>query len=247
MAINVFWGSLILASLIFSILCFVFLCVWIYRDAKSRGQSGLVWILISLFSSPIIGLLAYLLAGRKDAQVSCRSCGWMISQNARFCERCGTEQPPVPSGTPEKRTGFGLIVFSSICFVLAILCVVGVLAATLTGNGFSPEYPSPTVNVMSVNTMWNGEWKIDCYYCNDGYLKKDFTLNSPQDALYSNVTCEEGQIFLHVHQGDKKVLYDLTGIQGEFRLPMEEFQPGKIRVMVEVRDIKGLKSLIRLE
>lgn len=237
-------------AVVFSILCIVYMCVWIHRDAKSRGQSGLAWVIITIASSPVVGLLAYLLEGRKVCRVPCQNCGWMISQDARFCERCGTEQSHAFLPPPEKKRNNRFLIASIVCFVGSILCILGmVFAAVIGGNIPSMSgYPSPSVNIMSTSTMWNGEWKVSCYYCSDGYLKKDFTVKDPsQESLYTNITCEEGQIFLHVQQADKKVQYDITSVQGEFTLPLSDFQPGKIRVMVEVRSIKNLKSVISIQ
>lgn len=243
---------LALSSVVYLLLCIAFLCTWIYRDAKGRGQSGAVWILIVITASPMIGLLAYLLAGRKDVRVPCRNCGWMISQDARFCERCGMEQAAAPHPPLGNKRNRNFLAASIICFVLSIGSIIGMAVASITGGipSFDTIYPSPTVNIMSTNMFWNGEWKVSCYYCSDGYLKKDFSIDNPsQQSLYTNVTCEEGQIFLHVQQGDNNLVYDLTDtdVQGDFHLPLEDFQPGRIRVMIEVRGIKRLNSVISLE
>jgi len=58
MQTNTAFLFLALSSLVVLLLCVVFLCIWIYRDAKGRGQSGAVWILIVITASPMIGLLA---------------------------------------------------------------------------------------------------------------------------------------------------------------------------------------------
>ena len=105
MQTNNLFLSLAIFSLVFSLLCIVFLCIWIYRDAKGRGQNGAVWILIAVTASPMIGLLAYFLAGRKEIRVPCQSCDWMVSKDARFCERCGTEQVSVPLPPQGKKQG----------------------------------------------------------------------------------------------------------------------------------------------
>lgn len=250
MQTNNLFLSLAIFSLVFSLLCIVFLCIWIYRDAKGRGQNGAVWILIAVTASPMIGLLAYFLAGRKEIRVPCQSCGWMVSKDARFCERCGTEQVSVSLPPQGKKQGNSFLPASIICFVLSILSVIGMVFASVIGGGLSSGtgYPSPSISIMSTNVVWNGEWKMSCYYCSDGYLKKDFAINDPsQQSLYTNITCEEGEIFLHVQQGDKKLVYDLTDVQGEFHLPLSDFRPGKVRVMIEVRGIKRLNSVVSLE
>ena len=43
--------------------------IWVYRDAKSRGLSAGLWALVALLGQAPVGLLVYLLIGRKDAPV----------------------------------------------------------------------------------------------------------------------------------------------------------------------------------
>ncbi len=163
----------------------------------------------------------------------------------------------MPAKPEEKKRGTAKFIIASIvCFVSGILCTLGMVFCIVwldandildeTG-AFGSSYHSPMVSVMSTNTMFNGEWKVNCYYCSDGYLKRNFTLDDPRQVLYTNTTCEEGEIILHVQQGDVKTQINITEVQGEFSLPLDKFQPGRIRVMIEVRDIKELKSTIRLE
>ena len=148
--------SVAVIGILLMVLCIVFMCVWIHRDAQSRGQSGLVWILIAVLSSPILGLLAYLLAGRKETRVPCQSCGWMISGSARFCENCGTEQTPMPAKPEEKKRGTAKFIIASIvCFVSGILCTLGMVFCIVwldandildeTG-AFGSSYHSPMVS-----------------------------------------------------------------------------------------------------
>ena len=41
-------------------------CVWVYRDAKERGERAWMWVAVILMSSPILGGLLYLIARRED-------------------------------------------------------------------------------------------------------------------------------------------------------------------------------------
>ena len=64
---NVFFeGSLcliVVASLVLSII----IAIWVYRDAESRGMSGVLWLLVMLVGG-LIGLLIYLIV-RSDHPV----------------------------------------------------------------------------------------------------------------------------------------------------------------------------------
>lgn len=42
----------------------ILLCIWVYRDAESRGMNGVLWLIIVLIAG-IIGLIIYLIV-RKD-------------------------------------------------------------------------------------------------------------------------------------------------------------------------------------
>src|SRR6266511_1127575 len=54
---------LVIASLILSIL----IAIWVYRDAESRGMSGVLWLIVILVAG-LIGLLIYLIV-RSDHPV----------------------------------------------------------------------------------------------------------------------------------------------------------------------------------
>lgn len=42
----------------------ILLCIWVYRDAESRGMNGVMWLIVVLISG-IIGLIIYLVV-RKE-------------------------------------------------------------------------------------------------------------------------------------------------------------------------------------
>ncbi len=63
------WGWLGLAGLICLIpivwfIIAILLCIWVYRDAESRGMSGALWLIIVIITG-ILGLIIYLVV-RKE-------------------------------------------------------------------------------------------------------------------------------------------------------------------------------------
>lgn len=44
----------------------ILLCIWVYRDAESRGMNGALWLIIVLITG-IVGLIIYV-AVRKEKQ-----------------------------------------------------------------------------------------------------------------------------------------------------------------------------------
>jgi putative membrane protein len=57
-------GLLCLAIPIIWFIIAIMLCIWVYRDAESRGMSGALWLIIVLITG-LLGLVIYLIV-RKD-------------------------------------------------------------------------------------------------------------------------------------------------------------------------------------
>ncbi|MCR4904202.1 MAG: zinc-ribbon domain-containing protein, partial [Butyrivibrio sp.] len=76
----------------------------------------------------------------------CKNCGAKISDNARFCPKCGTELKKINSGNAsdkkvvdnhsaaENRTIPVKYLIAGAVFVLAIICIVVVIAVKHNGN-----------------------------------------------------------------------------------------------------------------
>ena len=77
---------IVLLAMILGVAALVCLCVWIYRDCKQRGGNAVLWVIICIAASPVIGLILYLVAGRREIRVPCQNCGAMIENRAVFCE-----------------------------------------------------------------------------------------------------------------------------------------------------------------
>jgi hypothetical protein len=96
---------------------FLIIAIWVYRDAESRGMSGVLWLLVVLVGG-IIGLIVYLVV-REDkrtpmgvypygpggavpfpggappapppsaGRATCPNCGASLEPGAAFCSKCG--------------------------------------------------------------------------------------------------------------------------------------------------------------
>ncbi len=114
-------GGALCALFIVIWVIFLLFAIWVYRDAESRGMSGVLWLLVVLLF-PLIGLIIYLVV-RKDkvqpmmtqpygqppwqpppsggapplsgpappAQMTCRNCGSPLAPGATFCGKCGAK------------------------------------------------------------------------------------------------------------------------------------------------------------
>ena len=54
------WGGVLCAIVVGSLILSAIIGIWVYRDAESRGMSGVLWLLIVLVVS-LVGLVIYLI------------------------------------------------------------------------------------------------------------------------------------------------------------------------------------------
>ncbi len=87
-----------LSNSMFSIallIIWIFVIVWVYRDAERRGMSGILWALLVLIGN-IIGLLIYLIVRSGGIQApkveratqECPSCQKKVDSTFVFCPYC---------------------------------------------------------------------------------------------------------------------------------------------------------------
>lgn len=71
--------------------------------ASNRGRSGFGWFVISLFFSPLIGLIFVLVTKnlsspepvKQPPTRKCTACAELVLAEAKLCKHCGTELVPV--------------------------------------------------------------------------------------------------------------------------------------------------------
>jgi hypothetical protein len=78
----------------------IFVIVWVYRDAERRGMNGVLWALL-VFIGNLIGLLIYLIvrsnntaSSREEPSIQpssqkCPNCQLPLSPSYVFCPNCG--------------------------------------------------------------------------------------------------------------------------------------------------------------
>ncbi len=82
----------------------IYVIVWVYRDAERRGMNGLLWALLVLVGN-IVGLIIYLIIRsetlgkpREPATEKCPSCGNGVTPGFVYCPGCGANLKPVCPG-----------------------------------------------------------------------------------------------------------------------------------------------------
>ena len=77
---------------IFRILSIVFIGVWTYRDAKNKNNKDyIIWTIVSMIVPYYLGVLLYILVGRKTSKTLCKNCHRYTDSDKPYCAYCGSE------------------------------------------------------------------------------------------------------------------------------------------------------------
>ena len=127
----------IAAAVIFAVMAVVIVSIWVYKDAKQRGLSAGMWTFLVVLSGTFIGLILYLLIGRKQRYGVCDKCGAAINIQGAFCPKCG-ETIVESKRIVTKNKG---LLYVSIAFVTLVFVLIGIGIYTYrTVGGFAPLY-----------------------------------------------------------------------------------------------------------
>jgi hypothetical protein len=87
------------------LIIWIFVIIWVYKDAERRGMNGILWALL-VFIGNLIGLLIYLIVrsdttlGKEEkreikAPQPCPQCGEPVADHFVYCPHCGTRLQPL--------------------------------------------------------------------------------------------------------------------------------------------------------
>lgn len=202
------------------------MAMWVYRDAKSRGLEAGVWTLVVVLVPSLMGLLLYLLVGRRESRRLCPACGAMVPETNAFCGYCGAELSREEGAPRAKAVGKGPLIAAVVGVVLVVILGVGLVIALASVDGFDW---TPSVSTVYVENSWGDQWSVKWHYTNKG-ARTSFTIGSegPEKLTFTG-SCGEGPLILRIYQGEVERTFDLSGggeVRGEAELAA--FQPGKV-------------------
>jgi len=215
---------LIVASVALMYASLALAAIWVYKDAKHRGLQAGLWALLTVLCGYFIGLLLYLLVGRKQESVRCAHCGVGNPSPAAFCSSCGEKLEAAQGPAKSKK---GLLIACIACILLAF----GVLGAFImlmhTADGFAPrqEYSMYAFNTAgsaeNVSQNCSGDvWKLSFAKATNGYEFSQ-SYNTPDRPRMVEIhAAGDGEVEVVIRQGDH---YKTGGVIGEgehvFELP----------------------------
>lgn len=221
------------------------IALWVYRDAKSRGLEAGVWTLVVILVPSLMGLLLYLLVGRRESRRACPACGAMVPAGSTFCGRCGVELPQGEGSCRAKPVGKGPLVAAIAGIALVMILGVGVVVALATADGFDW---TPTVSTLYVENSWGDQWSVKWHYTNRG-AHSSLTIGADgPEALSFKGSCGEGPLTLRVYQGEVERSFDLSGgreVRGD--LDLSVFRPGKVYLELDNGGGEGKRVDFRAE
>jgi hypothetical protein len=213
----------------FIILAMIFMGVWTYKDASSRGLNAPLWTLVVILIPNLIGLLLYFIVGRNSVSGRCANCNSTIDKSSVYCKECGQRLDvinPIKSKSLKKY----LIGFVA-SILLAILCFVSFVVFAMMDD--NPCNLADGLSILKVETNIGDRWNIACYKTNKiEYKEIKINSDSPK-LLFVKGNCEEGNLTLTIKQGDKVETIDLTNTPDYKKIDLSKFNEGTVELKLD--------------
>ena len=259
-----FWFYLCLGMVILAALLLTAgVCIWVYQDAKERGERAWLWVLIILISSPLLGGLVYLIARREERR-PCRFCGWMLERDSHYCSHCGKQFPfcepgsgykedLMPEHPKQKKRNRRYLVLTTASAVMMVLSLVGMIFFAVHSSGWEPEWNSGWV-MMNLESNSGGSWSFRYSRASENYhTSSRFTLEDPQrQKLAVDLQFEQGEwMRMQITQQtrDGRTLERESRVTSDENIQyfsLEGFEEGTIKVRFYNNGVSGVKAQVRV-
>ncbi len=252
---------LIMGVFIFALFMSAFFAAWVYQDCRKRNDDGILWAIITFFTTPFIGLLVYFLR-RSEVKQSCATCGHLVSLKAKYCEECGSkiEYKEEINDMEMKRTHhIGYIIMGTVSMILMITCLTGFIVSATFGKGINSDITSndKVWNIGSISMNYeivkDDVWTLDFKSASDGFIaQEDMIINNAEtDILYADISCgtvpSNASITLYLVQGDTVKSIDVTNLSETLEYSLDEFENGKIHVRLLIEGVEDTISKIHIK
>lgn len=227
--------GLVLIILSMVLLSRIFIAIWVYKDAKSRGINPLLWTILVLVYSGALVFLMYFLVIRKERNITCENCSYVQSEKLLYCGRCGSE---IKIDKYEER--FNKDSNKVFLNIGIILLVAGIfLGLTFTVQTVWKDKHNLPISIMSLQSKYGGKWTNSFRYKNGGgshsYKIKDKTiLNSSWDV-------EDGNIEAKLYNDDKliKEINSEDNPKYEELIDLSEYKESRVVLKLKFKKASG--------
>ena len=259
--ISLMFPLLITGVFLFALLMSGCFAGWVYQDCRKRNDDGILWAIITFFTTPFIGLLVYFLR-RSEVKQSCAACGHLVSLKAKYCEECGSkiEHREEINDMEMKRTHhIGYIITGTVSMILMLACLAGFIVSAASGKGVNSDIASDDKvwNIggirMNYEAVKDGVWTLDFKSASDGFIaQEDMMINNAEtDILCADISCgtvpENAGITLYLVQGDMVKSVDVTNLSETLEYSLDEFENGKIHVRLLIEGVEDTVSKIYIK
>lgn len=226
----------------FIVLSFVFLGVWTYKDAKSRGVSPRLWTAIVLLVPNFVGLIIYFLVVRKEEVAKCNVCGSVVQKTSKYCMNCGVElkENIEYSNRSEKSIrglmiGFIIYFFAIIIIFIssAIMMSEGILRDDFKFNG--------NISIGLFTSYKENKWNMSYVSSTQEFTRKiEIKDNSPK-TLYIESKCGKGKLSLRLVQGEIERTINLSPKNDRYEFDLSIFKDGEVKLYLIGNNAKNVK------
>lgn len=237
------------AAMVLILLSVIFAGVWVYKDAKQRGLQAGLWTLLVVLSGNFLGLILYLLIGRKQVRGVCGNCGASADLQNQFCPSCG-EKLTVKNKTVKSNKS--LLVASIVCIVLSFVSVGVCIFSIFNSDGFMLNnqysfysYSSGGYAKKITQKSSGGTWNLSFEETSSGYIfQNKYNAKSKPVSLAMEIDCD-GFVQLIVTKDKASINETISG--GSYTFDMSDFDTGKIAMKIVNIDSSDFSGEITVE
>ncbi|MDE7067437.1 MAG: zinc ribbon domain-containing protein, partial [Schaedlerella arabinosiphila] len=259
--LSVWIPLLLLGVVIFALCTSGFLAAWVYEDCGKRCDDPILWAIVVLVATPLIGWMIYVLR-RPEIKRDCPACGHQISLRAKYCEECGTHMENKEDDTimvKQETHHLKWIIGGVISMALMLVCLTGFIVTAAAGNNINTNAASNErvwntgVIGMTTSSFIDGVWKLKFGSASEGFIKEQNMKIQDADTqmLHADISCKTvpdgATLVLWLVQGDTARSVDVTDLSEPLEYPLDEFENGKIHVRLQINGVKDTSSEIYIQ
>lgn len=236
---------------------FISIGVWTYKDAKNRGLNAVLWTIIVLLIPNMLGLILYILVGRKEKLAVCPNCNGSIQVSSKYCNNCGSENSEVVIN--EYKGGKKIVKVIIGCVIVCVISFIALFITMMVGSfGYATEktvVEEITENIsegsgystMLVEYSWGDEWRVSYGKSTQTFTKGVSINDKGPNKIFVDCSSESGKVQLEISQGEINDIIDISNTDGTMEIDLSKYETGKIKIKLKGSEAENVKFEARWE